>query len=375
MIHRFIEIPYAPAPLSTVIASSRKRPVVLGRAVADPDLIDDEDAPLDAGLNEQSGERLEARLASPGVRLDKALADVFPPLSRARLQALLAQGCVSRDGQVLTGGSAKALPGLYAVVVPAPAPATPQPESIPLTVLYEDADLIVVDKPAGMAAHPAPGCETGTLVNALLAHCGDSLSGIGGVARPGIVHRLDKDTSGVMVAAKTDRAHAGLSALFAAHDIERTYIALTRGAPSPASGRIETRIGRSTGDRKKMAVLKAGGREAVTDYVVQQTFGEPARAGGAPMAARVACTLHTGRTHQIRVHMASKGAPILGDAVYGSGSPAAPVRTAIAGAGLTRQALHAAVLGFVHPVTGERLRFETAPPQDMLRLQSLLADL
>nr|WP_307369097.1 RluA family pseudouridine synthase [Brevundimonas sp. SORGH_AS_0993] len=343
--------------------------------MADPDLIDDEDAPLDAGLNEQSGERLEARLASPGVRLDKALADVFPPLSRARLQALLAQGCVSRDGQVLTGGSAKALPGLYAVVVPAPAPATPQPESIPLTVLYEDADLIVVDKPAGMAAHPAPGCETGTLVNALLAHCGDSLSGIGGVARPGIVHRLDKDTSGVMVAAKTDRAHAGLSALFAAHDIERTYIALTRGAPSPASGRIETRIGRSTGDRKKMAVLKAGGREAVTDYVVQQTFGEPARAGGAPMAARVACTLHTGRTHQIRVHMASKGAPILGDAVYGSGSPAAPVRTAIAGAGLTRQALHAAVLGFVHPVTGERLRFETAPPQDMLRLQSLLADL
>jgi len=343
--------------------------------VADPDLIDDEDAPLDAALNASLGERLEARIDATGVRLDKALADAFPALSRARLQALLADSAVRRDGQVLTGGSAKALPGLYTVVVPPPTPATPQAEAIPLTVLYEDADLIVIDKPAGMAAHPAPGSETGTLVNALLAHCGDSLSGIGGVARPGIVHRLDKDTSGVMVAAKTDRAHAGLSALFAAHDIERTYIALTRGAPSPAQGRIATRIGRSTGDRKKMAVVKTGGREAVTDYVVQQTFGEPVRPGGAPLAARVACTLHTGRTHQIRVHLSSKGAPILGDAVYGSGSPAAPVRAAIAEAGLTRQALHAAVLGFIHPVTGERLRFETAPPPDMLRLQSLLADL
>ena len=226
-----------------------------------------------------------------------------------------------------------------------------------------------------MAAHPAPGTPDGTLVNALLAHCGDSLSGIGGVARPGIVHRLDKDTSGVMVAAKTDRAHAGLSALFATHDIESTYIALTRGAPSPATGRIHTRIGRSTGDRKKMAVLKAGGREAITDYVVQATFGQPAKAGGAPMAARVACTLHTGRTHQIRVHLSSKGAPILGDATYGSGSPAIPIRAAIAEAGLERQALHAAVLGFVHPVTGEALRFETAPPSDMQRLETLLADL
>ena len=343
--------------------------------MADPDLIDDENAPLDAALNASLGERLEARIDATGVRLDKALADAFPALSRARLQALLANSAVRRDGQVLTGGSAKALPGLYTVVVPPPTPATPQAEAIPLTVLYEDADLIVIDKPAGMAAHPAPGSETGTLVNALLAHCGDSLSGIGGVARPGIVHRLDKDTSGVMVAAKTDRAHAGLSALFAAHDIERTYIALTRGAPSPAQGRLATRIGRSTGDRKKMAVLKTGGREAVTDYVVQQTFGEPVRPGGAPLAARVACTLHTGRTHQIRVHLSSKGAPILGDAVYGSGSPAAPVRAAIAEAGLTRQALHAAVLGFIHPVTGERLRFETAPPPDMLRLQFLLADL
>lgn len=324
---------------------------------------------------DDDAEMLEARIDAPGVRLDKALAAAFPTLSRARLQALLAEGAVTRDGQPITSGSAKAQAGLYAVILPPVAPATPLPEAIPLTVLYEDADLIVIDKAPGMAAHPAPGCEAGTLVNALLAHCGDSLSGIGGVARPGIVHRLDKDTSGVMVAAKTDRAHQGLSALFATHDIERTYIALTRGAPTPEKGRIQTLIGRSPHDRKKMAVLKGGGREAVTDYVVQQTFGQPAKASGAPMAARVACTLHTGRTHQIRVHMASKGSPLLGDPVYGSGSPAAPVRAAVAEAGLTRQALHAAVLGFVHPVTGQALRFETAPPEDMQRLEALLAEL
>ena len=259
--------------------------------------------------------------------------------------------------------------------MPPVASATPLPQAIPLTVLFEDADLIVIDKPAGMAAHPAPGTPDGTLVNALLHHCGATLSGIGGVARPGIVHRLDKDTSGVMVAAKSDRAHAGLSKLFAAHDIERTYIALTRGAPSPERGRIETQIGRSSSDRKKMAVLKAGGRNAVTDYVVQARYGVPAKAGAAPIAARVACTLHTGRTHQIRVHMASKGSPILGDAVYGSGSPATPVKAAIAEAGLARQALHASVLGFVHPVTGEALRFETALPPDMQALEDLLAAL
>ncbi|HYD26859.1 MAG TPA: RluA family pseudouridine synthase [Brevundimonas sp.] len=318
---------------------------------------------------------LEGRLEAGGTRLDKALAEIFPTLSRARLQALLAEGVVSRDGEPVSGGSAKALPGLYAIAVPPVVSAIPLPEAIPLTVLYEDADLIVVDKAAGMAAHPAPGCETGTLVNALLAHCGTSLSGIGGVARPGIVHRLDKDTSGVMVAAKTDRAHAGLSALFSAHDIERTYVALTRGAPSPPKGRIETLIGRSSSDRKKMAVLRSGGRKAVTDYVVERTFGLPAKAGGAPLAARVACTLHTGRTHQIRVHLASKGAPILGDPVYGSGSPAATVRAAIAEAGLKRQALHAAVLGLVHPVTGEALRFETPPPNDMAELERRLAEL
>ena len=312
-------------------------------------------------------------------RLDKALSEVFPTLSRARLQALLAEGAVTRDGKPISNASSKALPGLYAVALPAVIPAIPQPEDIPLTVLFEDAHLIVIDKPAGMAVHPAPGSETGTLVNALLHHCAASLSGIGGVARPGIVHRLDKHTSGVMVAAKSDAAHAGLSGLFAAHDIERTYIALVRGAPQPEKGRIVSNLGRSAGDRKKMAVLRTGGREAITDYVVEQVFGAVAQKGSRraapPLAARVACTLHTGRTHQIRVHMASKGSPILGDPVYGTGSPANPVRAAIAAAGLTRQALHAAVLGFVHPVTGETLRFETVPPEDMRLLADALAAL
>ncbi|WP_299014686.1 RluA family pseudouridine synthase, partial [uncultured Caulobacter sp.] len=190
----------------------------------------------------------------------------------------------------------------------------------------------------------------------------------GGVARPGIVHRLDKDTSGVMVAAKSDAAHKGLSALFATHDIDRLYIALTRGAPSPPSGTITTQLGRSPGDRKKMAVLRSGGREAITHYKVEAAFGPQDK----PLAARVACRLETGRTHQIRVHMASKGSPCLGDPVYGAGQPAAAVREAIQAAGLKRQALHAAVLGFVHPITGETLRFETPLPADMATLQGSL---
>jgi len=276
----------------------------------------------------------------------------------------MAQGAVSRGDVAVTDPSARAVAGLYRLLIPAPVAAEPQAEAIPLAVLYEDQHLIVVDKPAGMAAHPGPGTPSGTLVNALLHHCGASLSGIGGVARPGIVHRLDKDTSGVMVAAKTDAAHQGLSALFAAHDIERAYVALTRGAPSPAKGTIVTRLGRSPHDRKKMAVLKAGGREAITHYAVARGFGPTAR----PLAAEVRCTLETGRTHQIRVHLASTGHPVLGDPVYGSGQPAAPVRAAIAEAGLARQALHAAVLGFRHPVTAEALRFETPPPADMLAL-------
>lgn len=323
--------------------------------------IEDDDGPF--------GERV-VTLATGG-RVDKALAEALPEFSRARIQALMAEGRVSREGQPVTDGSAKAQAGDYRLEIPPPEPAEPQPEAIPLVVLYEDEHLIVVDKPPGMAMHPAPGSESGTLVNALLHHCGDSLSGIGGVARPGIVHRIDKETSGVVVAAKTDAAHQGLSALFAAHDIERTYVALTRGAPSPIRGTIEGAIARSTHDRKKMALVKARGRHAVTHYTVVRTYGPPER----PLAARVSCRLETGRTHQIRVHLASKGAPCLGDPVYGSGSPAQPVKAAIQAARLSRQALHAAVLGFRHPVTGETLRFESPPPDDMAKLEDLLEKL
>ncbi len=305
-------------------------------------------------------------------RLDKALAEQAATLSRARIQALMAQGAVSLGEHILTDGSAKAIPGgAYVILVPPPEPAEPQAQAIPLTVLFEDPHLIVIDKAPGMAAHPAPGTPDGTLVNALLHHCGASLSGIGGVARPGIVHRLDKDTSGVMVAAKTDAAHQGLSKLFAAHDIDRLYVALTRGAIEPSRGTVQTLIGRAAFDRKKMAVLKSGGREAVTHYRVERIFGPQKK----PLAARIACTLETGRTHQIRVHLAHKGAPVLGDAIYGSSPPAAGVKAAMAEAGLARQALHAAVLGFVHPVTGERLRFETPPPADMAALEAALARL
>ena len=304
-------------------------------------------------------------------RVDKVLSGLLPDLSRARLQALIAEGRVSRDGVRILDGSAKVAPGGYRIEIPQPVAAEPEPEDIPLTVLFEDAHLIVIDKPPGIAMHPAPGNETGTVVNALLHHCGDSLSGIGGVMRPGIVHRIDKETSGVVVAAKTDAAHQGLSALFAAHDIERVYVAFTRGAPYPAKGTIEGAIARSSHDRKKMALVKSGGRHAITHYKVVKAFGPAEK----PLAARVACQLETGRTHQIRVHLASRGTPCLGDPVYGSGGPSAPVRAAMEAVGLTRQALHAAVLGFVHPVTGETLRFESPLPDDMAKLERLLEDL
>ena len=303
-----------------------------------------------------------------GGRIDKLLSILLPEMSRGRVQALIAQGRVSRDGALVADASAKAIPGDYRLEIPPPVAAEPAPEAIPLTVLFEDAYLIVVDKPAGMAVHPAPGSENGTLVNALLHHAGASLSGIGGVARPGIVHRIDKDTSGIVVAAKTDAAHQGLSALFAAHDIDRVYIALTRGAPGHQDSAGRPVIGRSSSDRKKMALLKSGGRHAITHYAVERVFGPAER----PLAARVACRLETGRTHQIRVHLASAGAPCLGDPTYGSGPPAEKVRQAIAQAALTRQALHAAVLGFRHPVTGETLRFESPLPPDMATLQGLL---
>jgi 23S rRNA pseudouridine1911/1915/1917 synthase len=330
-------------------------------------------SPLLGRNGAENGELIEVVLpAGVAGRLDKALAEAAAPLSRARIQALMADGAVTLDGRLLTDASEKAQPGrAYQILVPPLEPAEPMAEDIPLTVLFEDADLIVLDKPAGMAAHPAPGTPNGTLVNALLARCGAGLSGIGGVARPGIVHRLDKDTSGVMVAAKTDAAHQGLSKLFAAHDIERCYVALVRGAPTPDEGTITTRIGRPHFDRQRMAVLSAGGREAITHYRVTCKYGE----GQKSLAARVVCTLETGRTHQIRVHLAHKGAPVLADPLYGGSPPAAAVRTALAEAGITRQALHAAVLGFAHPITGEILHFETRPPEDMDRLAHALAEL
>ena len=311
-------------------------------------------------------------METAGGRIDKALAASEAAqavsLSRERVRRLLEAGRVSLHGAVVCDPAARSEAEVYIVDLPPPEPLDVRPQDLTLVVLYEDAELIVVDKPAGMAAHPAPGTPDGTLVNALLHHCGASLSGIGGVERPGIVHRLDKDTSGVMVAAKTDRAHQGLSVLFAAHAIERRYLALTRGAPEPGRGVIATRIGRSPHDRKKMAVLRSGGREAVTHYAVEAAWGPAAR----PTAARVACELETGRTHQIRVHLASRGAPCLGDPVYGSGAPTAAVRAAVEAAGLKRQALHAAVLGFAHPVGGERLRFETPMPPDMAALETYL---
>jgi 23S rRNA pseudouridine1911/1915/1917 synthase len=331
--------------------------------------IDPDDATLD--LDDLETIRVDLATEEAGARVDKTLADRLPELSRGRVQALMAQGLITRDGVVLDDGSAKAVAGLYVITLPALLAAEPAAQDLDLKILFEDEFLIVVDKPPGMAVHPAPGTLSGTLVNGLLHHCGASLSGIGGVARPGIVHRIDKDTSGVIVAAKTNAAHQGLSALFAAHDIQRAYIALVRGAPSPGQGVIQTQIGRSHHDRKKMAVLRTGGRLAITHYQTTSTFGPADR----PLAAKVSCRLETGRTHQIRVHMASKGAPCLGDPIYGSGPPAAPVRAAMAEAGLQRQALHAAMLGFVHPITGEVLRFESPLPADIAALEGILSHL
>ena len=255
----------------------------------------------------------------------------------------------------------------------------PQPERMPLSVVYEDADLIVIDKPAGLVVHPGAGRRAGTLVNALIAHCGDSLSGIGGVRRPGIVHRLDQDTSGLLVVAKTDRAHQGLAAQFAAHGtdgkLERSYLGICWGAPTPRQGRIAARVGRSTTNRTKMAVVSgSAGRNAVTHYQVERSFPD---AGPEAIASLVRLRLETGRTHQIRVHLAHIGHPLLGDPLYGAGFKSRARRLADgAQAALERfdrQALHAAELGFEHPVTGRPLHFESPLPADMAALLKALA--
>lgn len=319
----------------------------------------------------------------PPVRIDRFLADTLEGLSRSRLKALMEDGHLHLNDQAITDPSAKTRPGAsYVLDIPASRPATPEAQDIPLTILYEDEHLIVLEKAIGMTVHPAVGNWTGTLVNALLHHCAGQLSGIGGVERPGIVHRLDKDTSGIMVVAKTDRAHQGLSKQFAAHSVERAYLALVRGGPKPRQGRIETRLARSQHDRKKQAVVRdprsEHGRHAITNYAVLHSYGrEPGQPVGSPAASMVECRLLTGRTHQIRVHMAHIGCPLLGDPVYGKARTFRKItnRDGETMADFNRQALHAAILGFTHPVSKEKLRFETPPPADMRRLIAFLESL
>jgi 23S rRNA pseudouridine1911/1915/1917 synthase len=305
-----------------------------------------------------------------GARLDKWLALRLPELSRTRIKTLIDGGLVMSAGLTIADASAKVKAGQnFVVTEPPSAAAEPEAQAMDLMVVYEDAELIVIDKPAGLVVHPAPGSPDHTLVNALLAHCGDSLSGIGGVRRPGIVHRIDKDTSGLMVAAKTDRAHHGLAEQFAAHTLERAYKAVVWGVPNPAKGEIEGNIGRSTQDRKKMAVVKHGGKHAHTRYRVIRPY-----AGG--IASLVECRLSTGRTHQIRVHMTSLGHPLVGDQTYGRsragrGKGLSSETRELLG-GFPRQALHAYLLGFTHPVTGEALSFESDIPFDISALLKIL---
>ncbi len=329
--------------------------------------------------------------ADPPARLDKALARDVPEeaaLSRTRLARLIAEGAVSRDGVPLTSPKAPVAAGdVIAIALAEAAEVDLIPQDIPLDVVYEDAALIVVNKPAGMVVHPAPGAWDGTLVNALMHHCGASLSGIGGEKRPGIVHRIDKETSGLLVVAKTDKAHAGLAAQFAAHSVEREYIAICHGLPDKADPRlagqemvgfepggvvrIDAPIGRHRADRQKMDVVP-GGRRAVTRARIEESFGTP------PVLARVTCWLETGRTHQIRVHMAKIGHGLLGDPTYGGArklSPKALSAGALeAASAFPRQALHAATLGFQHPETGAQMRFEGGLPDDMRHLLTALRE-
>jgi len=300
---------------------------------------------------------LHRAVVDAGDRLDKFLAR-STGLSRMRLKGLIEAGQATIDGATIEDASARVKPGQAVTLgVPPNAPATPQAQDIPLTVVYEDVDLIVIDKPAGLVVHPAPGNPDNTLVNALLAHCRGALSGIGGVERPGIVHRIDKDTSGLLVVAKSEAAHHGLSALFSRHDIDRGYKAVVWGNPRGKAGVVEAPIGRARFDRKKKAVV-ADGKPAVTRWTVEARFGTP------PIAALIDCRLETGRTHQIRVHMASLGHGLVGDKTYGRAPKGAPGMAAK----FPRQALHAWLLGFRHPVTGKSLRFESNLPSDLNEL-------
>lgn len=301
-------------------------------------------------------------------RLDKVLADLYPDLSRSRLKVLILESHVALDGVFITDASHKVMGGeSVEITVPPLGEGDPKPENIPLDIVYEDEDLLVINKPANFVVHPAPGNWQGTLVNALLYHCGDSLSGIGGIKRPGIVHRLDKETSGLMVVAKNDLAHQGLMAQFADRSLSRKYKALVWGMPKTMAGTIETQIGRSKTNRKKMAVLREAGKEAITHYQILEIFGLT--------AALVECELETGRTHQIRVHMSHIGHPVIGDAIYGkrprhvAQSLDDEVQKLLAE---DRHMLHAYEIHFIHPTTHEEMEFEVDLPQDMQIVRDFL---
>jgi 23S rRNA pseudouridine1911/1915/1917 synthase len=308
---------------------------------------------------------IDVRLAPAhaGWRLDRALADAVPTLSRERLKALIRSGAVETQGRLVRDPAIKVQGGeSLRVEVPEPTPAHNAPQDIPLKIVFEDEHLLVVDKPAGLVVHPAAGNIDGTLVNALLHHCGGSLSGIGGVARPGIVHRIDKDTSGLLVVAKTDVAHEGLAKQFAAHSVDRRYLAIVSGAPRGNEGKVDAPLARSSANRKKIAIVEGGrGKRAITHWKRLQVLKD---------AAMVECRLETGRTHQVRVHMASIGHPLVGDPVYGRSGKAH--RTLLNELGFQRQALHAAELGFTHPVTKRALSFSSPLPADMQELLSAL---
>jgi len=312
--------------------------------------------------------RLVVDASLAGQRVDRALADAIGTISRSRVKTLIEEGHLSRNGQVVREPSDTLRDGMDLVLsFPVPLPARPMAEDLPLTILYEDRDLIVLDKQAGLVTHPAPGNETGTLVNALLGHCGEGFEGIGGEKRPGIVYRLDKDTSGLMVVAKNAMAHNALSEAFAARDIDRAYMALAWGL-LPASGEFDGAIGRDKKDRKRMTVVQSGGKPALTRFKLL----EPIHAS----VSLIECKLATGRTHQIRVHLSQAGHPLLGDPVYLRRIPAAarglPQDAKDAALDFPRQALHAARLGFIHPRTKKPLSFETAPPQDFQDLKMRL---
>jgi 23S rRNA pseudouridine1911/1915/1917 synthase len=298
-----------------------------------------------------------------GWRLDRALAAAVPTLSRERLKVLTKAGALTREGKALRDPATKVKGDeRFTLAVPDPTPAHNEPQDIALPIVFEDEHLLVIDKPAGLVVHPAAGNRDGTLVNALLHHCGSSLSGIGGVARPGIVHRIDKDTSGLLVIAKHDKAHEGLAKQFADHSIDRRYLAIVSGVPRLAGDVVDAPLARSAQNRKKIAIVKEGrGKRAVTHWKRLEILKD---------AALVECTLETGRTHQIRVHMASIGHPLVGDPVYGRGKSVH--RDLLNQLDFKRQALHAAHLGFIHPVTKGRLSFDSALPSDMQELFSAL---